>query len=177
MVDLREKVEGDRGTLKKIQTHVPGFAGYRRMEDIRAADSLLRLQLADRLVTVRKKLEDARAVLVENYSTQNLDKLGTLIMKFKAVEGDVRHAEQGYSGISATIRIEERQLDLLYEYDYSMITHVASMEGTLGNLKTIIGGGDSEAVKGELERVRSWLDAFQENFRKRMKVITGTEVA
>ena len=56
MVDLREKVEADRGLLKKIQVHVPGFAGYRRKEDIRAADSLLRLQIADRLHNIHRRL-------------------------------------------------------------------------------------------------------------------------
>lgn len=177
MVDLREKVEGDRGILKKIQLHIPGFAGYRRKEDIRAADSMLRIQLADRIAAVRKKLEECRAALVENYQTKNLEKIGTLIMKFKAVEGDVRHAEQGYSGISATIRIEERQLDLLYEYDYAMIDNILRIENLVAPVKSLIASGDSTAVSSHIDNIRTNMEAFQDIFKRRIKVITGTEVA
>src|SRR5256885_16816857 len=45
MPDIRDRVEQDRGLLKKIQLAIPGYAGYRRREDIRAADNLLRIQL------------------------------------------------------------------------------------------------------------------------------------
>lgn len=47
MVDLRERVEEERGLIKNIQLAIPGFRGYRKREDIRIADSLLRIQLAD----------------------------------------------------------------------------------------------------------------------------------
>jgi len=40
MTDLRTKVEEDRGLLKKIELFLPGFRGYRKKEDLRAADSL-----------------------------------------------------------------------------------------------------------------------------------------
>src|SRR5215469_3113225 len=48
-VDIRQTVDGDRGMLKRLQMLIPGFKGYRQGEDDRAADSLLRLQVADRV--------------------------------------------------------------------------------------------------------------------------------
>jgi hypothetical protein len=176
MVDLRERVEEDRGTLKKIQVHIPGFAGYRRKEDIRAADSLLRLQVADRIGIVRKQLEGCRAILTDSYNTQNLDKLGALIMKFKAVEGDIRHAEQGYTGFSPAVRIEERQLDLLYEYDFSMINFILEMDKNIIPLKDLLCGNDGDAVKNELDKLQTMIAGIQESFKARLKVITGTGV-
>lgn len=174
MVDLREKVEGDRGLLKKIQVHIPGFSGYRKKEDIRAADSILRIQMADRIAGARKLLESCRAALTDNYDTANLDKLGTVIMKFKAVEGEVRHAEQGYSGVSATIRIEERELDLLYEFDYSMINYILQIEQSIPPLKGVI-GSDAAAAKAKIEQIGTMMAGFQDTFKRRIKIITGTE--
>ena len=107
MVDLRDKVVQDRGIIAKIQRYVPGFSGYRAKEDLRAADNMLRLQLADRLAAVRADVEACRAAMVEDGQIESLDRVGTLINKFKAVEGEVRHAGQGYSGISAKIRVGE----------------------------------------------------------------------
>jgi len=64
MTDFRSRVEEDRGLLKKIELFIPGFKGYREREDIRAADSLLRQQLANRLGEVNKKFENCREELV-----------------------------------------------------------------------------------------------------------------
>ena len=60
MPDIRDRVEQDRGLLKKIQLVIPGYAGYRRREDIRAADNLLRIQLANQMKGVRGDLEEIR---------------------------------------------------------------------------------------------------------------------
>ena len=48
-VDIRQRVAQDQGALKRLQMLVPGFRGYRQGEDIRDADAILRLQIADKL--------------------------------------------------------------------------------------------------------------------------------
>ncbi|NNN17275.1 MAG: hypothetical protein HKL79_02795, partial [Thermoplasmata archaeon] len=65
-VDLREKVDQDRGTLKRLQLLVPGFRAYRQGEDIRAADSILRRQVADKIKNARTSAENARAALTQS---------------------------------------------------------------------------------------------------------------
>ena len=63
MADLRDRVTEDRGLLKKIQMAIPGYRGYRIREDLRIADSMLRLQIADRMRDeVLKPLEETREV-------------------------------------------------------------------------------------------------------------------
>ncbi|MEW5761436.1 MAG: hypothetical protein AB1779_11795 [Candidatus Thermoplasmatota archaeon] len=176
MVDIRERVEEDRGLLKKLQLHIPGFSGYRKREDIRAADNILRIQLAERLGKVREGLEECRRTLVSNYETKNLEKIGNLINKFKGVEGRVRHAEQGYSGISATIRIEERELDKLYEYDYSMLTSIMDLESYIPILKSDTESGNNEKVSEGIKSITSKLNDFENTFKSRINKITGVEV-
>ena len=48
-VDIRNRVDQDRGFLKRLQLLIPGFHGYRVNEDAREADSFLRLQVADKV--------------------------------------------------------------------------------------------------------------------------------
>ncbi|EQD73185.1 hypothetical protein B1B_03350 [mine drainage metagenome] len=62
-VDLRQSVDASRGTLKRLQLLVPGFRAYRQGEDLRAADSLLRRQVADKIRAARATLENARSAL------------------------------------------------------------------------------------------------------------------
>jgi len=176
MPDLRERVEDDRGLLKKIQLHIPGFAGYRRREDLRAADSLLRLQLADRLVRVKDALEKVRAEFARNYQIGQLEPLGGLIFKAQELEGRVRHAEGGYSGISSTIRVEEKELNHLYEFDLWLLEGINVLMGKADALRTSA-KKDNDAVETAMGEMRDALSTFEDTFERRMKVITGTEVA
>jgi hypothetical protein len=173
MVDLREKVVQDRGIIAQIQRFVPGFHGYRAKEDLRAADSMLRLQLADRLAAVRADVETCRAAMVEGGELAGLDRVGGVINKLKSVETQVRHAEQGYSGISAKTKVGEPELNKLYEYDLNLFTGVAAMGGDAAGLKA---APDGAAINQGLSKLSTSLDSFEATFKKRMQAVTGTEV-
>ncbi len=176
MPDLRQRVEEDRGLIKKIQSVIPGYAGYRRREDIRAADSLLRIQMADRLGGVRTEVEKCRRALVERMATEQLDAIGHLINKLKSVEGGVRHAEGGYSGISATIRIEEPELNQLYEYDLSLVNAILNLEQGLAPLRSAVDAGSGPQIRSEVDGLRTKVDELESAFKARIKRITVTEV-
>ncbi len=175
MTDLRERVEEERGLLKRIQLHIPGFAGYRRREDIRAADNILRIQMANMLKEARVAAEEAREELTQGGEFRNIDTLGRLINRFMSLEGKVRHAEGGYSGISATIRIEEPKLERLYEYDVSLVDDVVAVGQEAAALKASA-GEDGEKVTERVKAMRSLLDSFEDTFKRRMLVISRTEV-
>ncbi|NLV25708.1 MAG: hypothetical protein GXY48_00845 [Methanomicrobiales archaeon] len=128
MVDLRERVEEDRGLIKNIQLAIPGFRGYRKREDIRIADSLLRIQLADAIRDgVLKNLNQTREVLSRSLELLLINEVGSAIQITTGVEARIRHAEEGYSGISPSYRINEEQLNILYEFDLSMINLIQNM--------------------------------------------------
>lgn len=176
IADLRERVEDDRGLIKKIQMHIPGFAGYRRREDLRTADALLRVQVADRMSRVKDRLEAARAELARNYQVAALEPLGGVIFKVKELEGRIRHAEQGYSGISADIRIEEKEINTLYEFDLRLIEGIDFLAAKADGIKAA-SKKDADAVEAAITDFREGVSGFEDTFKRRMKVITGTEVA
>ncbi|HKZ49187.1 MAG TPA: hypothetical protein VJ397_10445 [Thermoplasmata archaeon] len=171
MPDIRERVEEDRGLLKRIQLHIPGFAGYRRREDQRQADSILRIQLADRLKTVRGQMETSRAALADAYEIKVLEPLGRLVFETEQLEGMIRHAEQGYSGFSWAIQVKEPELDALYEFDLALLDGLKTLEGKV--LEIAPGESAAPAVK----ECTALLEQFRRTFKSRWARITGTEVA
>ena len=173
MPDIRKRVEEDRGLLKKIQLHIPGFAGYRRKEDLRASDGILRVQLAKRLGEVRDGLEECRRALVAEYDTDELEDIGGLVNKFQTLEGKVRHAEQGYSGISPAVRIEEKTLERLYEYDWAMIDYVMTMERCIIDLRSAIDAHNDAGIKAQLQAIRARLADFDRSFDERIERSAG----
>jgi len=176
MADIRSRVEEERGILKKIQNFVPGFRGYRRREDLRDADRMLRAQLSQSLGRQRRGLEDCRKLLAQDYGAKELETTGGLISQFKKVEGLVAHAETGYSGLVADINIQEDELNRLYEYDAGMIDHITAIASDIEELKRAIAAGDMTAGGKGLADMKGRITDFEDQFNRRLRVIEGTEV-
>ena len=176
MADIRDRIEEDRGLLKKIQTYVPGFRGYRRREDIRDADRMLRARLAHELALYRRGLEECRGILVQNPGSRELEMVGGLISQFKKLEGNIAHAAVGYSGIAADIAMKEDELDRLYEYDLGMLDHLRAMSISIEGLKNALMAADERNISRELMNIRARAADFEERFSARLRVIEGTEV-
>lgn len=134
--DIRQQVEDNRGIAKKLELLIPGLRGYRTKEDLRASDSLLRNQVADKLDHVRDNLQQLRKQVAANNDLTNLTNVGSLMAQVQTLSGEVRHAAQGYSGWVAPIQMTDDKLNKLYEYDYSFVSAIwqldqATSPGTL----------------------------------------------
>jgi len=177
-VDLRQRVDDDRGVLKRLQLLVPGFRGYRQAEDIREADSLLRLQVADKLKNARTTVENSRAALVSSNQFSVLTDLAPLISDLWRLEGEIRHAEQGYTGISPAVRINPQQLDRLYEYDYGFAQAGDQLAQTIAPLPTLATGGGNPGDAGTLiATARSQVNQLDQAFKARIQAIEGIRVS
>ena len=176
MVDLRKKVEEDRGLIKKIELVIPGFRGYRKREDLRIADSLLRSQLADRIRIVRRNIESCRDSLTKKMEFDFLEDAGSLVNQIAMIEGKIRHAEQGYTGVSPDYRIEEDELNRLYEWDLSLISHIDELITSATTLQQAISSDDKQSMRQELGNMNEKLQGFMEIFEKRRETIAGLVV-
>ena len=126
--DIRQQVEDNRGFAKKLELLIPGLRGYRSKEDIRASDSMLRNQMADKLDHVKDNLQQLRKQVASSNDLNNLTTVGSLIAQVQTLSGEVRHAAQGYSGWVAPIQMNDDKLNKLYEYDYSFVSSVFSLD-------------------------------------------------
>ncbi len=176
-VDLRQKVDNDRGFLKRLQLLVPGFRGYRQGEDIREADAFLRIQVADKIKNARTTVENSRAALANANQFQVLNDLSPLIANLWQLEGEVRHAEQGYTGISPAVRINPQQLDRLYEYDYGFAQAADQLNQTLTSLPTLLMGGDATQAPTVVATARSQVNQLQQAFKARIQMIEGIRIS
>lgn len=178
MTDLRERVEEDRGPLKKIQIFLPGYSGYRKKEDLRIADSMLRNQVADNFKTsVLIPLEMVRESLANALELDLMNDVAGVLSKAKTLEASIRHAEQGYSGISPAVRIREDELNKLYEYDLALFETVNALALTAKEARGQADAGNTGAVKTVLSQLKGDIMEFSAVFDRRMETIAGIEVA
>ncbi len=176
MPDIRDRVEEDRGILKKIQRFIPGFRGYRGREDLRDADRMLRAQVAKKLGLQRSELENSRSLITQTYGSKEMDLIGGLISQYKRLEGKVSHAETGYSGFVADIQVKEDEINQLYEFDARLIDLIAAMNADIESIKSSLMAEDMPSSRKGLVQLRTRLNDFETEFSRRMVVIEGIEV-
>jgi len=165
--DLRERVVESRGFLKKLQLIVPALKEYRKLEDIRAADQLLRKQVFDRLNEAKSKLESIRKTMSDKGDFSNLTSIGSIISQIQQVAGQVVHAQQGSAGISPNIRIDENALNKLYEYDYNFVNSAEQIFSTASDSLTEYTSGTS-SVQAISTKISPMLEDFKHTWKQRL---------
>lgn len=166
--DIRSEIERDRGLLKKIQLHVPLFKGYRKLEDLRSADELLRKQVSDVLQQALQALQNERVRLVNQSSFGELTMIASGMSAVQEFQGEILHAQQGYSGISPAIRMDEGRLRELYEYDLKFLEASANIR-ELSNLGTA--GNLSDALQKLSQSVDAAKSAWSERINAVQKIL------
>lgn len=169
--DIRQRVDQDRGFLKKLQLLIPGYRAYRQGEDVRVADELLRIQAADRLVKAMQQIDDLRSDMARDGPLDGLAAIGGLRSQVQRIEGQVRHAEQGYTGISPALRMTPETIDRLYEYDYNFISSADSILTSLNPLRTSVQAKDSTSVNNALNGLRTSIRTFESTFSERVEAV------
>lgn len=175
-VDIRTTVDQNQGVLKRLQLLVPGFRGYRQTEDLRAADSLLRRQVADKVGRARGTVESVRSSLTQAGQFQHLTDLAPLIADLQRLEGEIRHAEQGYTGISPAVRVNTQTLDRMYEYDYGFALAGTQLGDGIEALPAVAGSGDASALGAAIATARGRVSQLDSAFRARLKAVEQIQV-
>lgn len=167
--DIRQQVDLNRDILKKIQLLVPGLAGYRKREDIRVADELLRNQVADKLDQSKSNLEAIRKQMADADDFTNLTTVGSLISRLQQVAGEIRHAQQAYSGFAATIIIDEAKLNNLYNFDYDFVASSVALLTSTANL--VYDPSNPVSIQTALANVKKSAVDLQQKWGLRMETI------
>jgi len=171
--DIRTQVEESRGPQKKLELLIPGLRNYRKLEDIRVADNLLRNQVADKLDLVKSNLEGLRKQMVSAGDYTNLSNVGSLISQVQQLGGQVRHAEQGYSGFVATISMNQSRLDQLYDYDDAFVTSAFSLLSLTSPPEMVYDPASPASVVTYLGKVSAAIVDFRQKWSVRMEAVKG----
>lgn len=169
--DIRQQVEDNRGPQKRLELLVPGLRGYRTLEDLRVSDALLRNQVADKLDNAKSNLEAVRKQMATAGDFTNIGSVGSLISQVQQLSGEVRHAQQGYSGFVATISINQDKLNKLYDNDYAFVSSAIQLQSmtTASNLTYDTTAPNS--IQTGLSRVSAAVGDFKQKWAVRMESV------
>ena len=174
--DIRSQVEASRGPQKKLELLIPGLRNYRKLDDVRVADDMLRNQVADKLLAAKANLEGVRKQMSLAGDYSNLTNIGSLISQVQQTAGQVRHAAQGYSGWVASITIDQKRLDQLYDYDNDFVTAAFALIDATSAPNLVYDSANPASVMTQLGRVSAAMADFKSKWGVRLEAVKGIQV-
>lgn len=158
-----------RNWLERLTAKIPGYSGYVDRERRRDIDKLHRDHLADRLRAIKAPLTDVMREMTSSGRLMEIGPVDLALKKLDRIENRVRFASYGYSGFFDVTKIEQAQLDSIYQFDLKLVEHVDSLEAKVAELKAK--AGTSEGLKGASSEVANELDSINAAFDERYKAI------
>jgi hypothetical protein len=172
MSDVRQYVEENRGLLKKIELSIPGFRGYRIREDLRTADNILRSYMANQIGTeIKRPIEEIAEKLTKLLELDSIGEVRECLNQIKGLEAKIRHAEHGYSGISPQFKIEEKELNRIYEFDMTLLNQLHDIQGKANSLDNLINDNKMKELKMAINEIKKQGRAFEDTFNQRLSFI------
>ena len=160
-----------RNWIERLSSKIPGYSGYVDRETRRDIDKLHREHLADRLRGLKSPLTDVMRELTNTGRMFEVGPVDAAIKKLDHLENRVRFASYGYAGFFDVVKIEQTQLDSIYQFDLALVEHVDKIEAKLSELKTQ--AATSDGLKAACAEVTAELDQAGSVFDDRYKAINN----
>lgn len=157
MTDPMDKVTEDKDLLGKIQNFVAGFLGYYDRERRREADKILRDTLGQRYEEQWQRISGIQTSLVSAKQLEYVDDLERAAVKLRGFIDRVKGAPRGYAGFFDAVRVNQDELDKLYQYDLALLEQADRVRSAIDGLEATIGSDDFQAAIGTLVSIATEL--------------------
>jgi hypothetical protein len=158
-----------RNWIERLSSKIPGYSGYIDRERRRDIDKLHREHLANRLRGLKTPLTDLMRDLTNNGRLFEVGSVDSTIKKLDHLENRIRFASYGYAGFFDVVKIEQPQLDAIYQFDLALVELVDNIESRIAGLK-----GEkttSDSLKAACAELGDIIDKTDRAFDERYKAI------
>lgn len=171
MDDLRMKMEAGQNKLEELMHKIPGFSGYLDRENRREADSIQREFLARRLTELKGKIQEAQADMLSAGNLDVMEPFDSVNNKLDRVIERIRHASRGYSGFFDAVKVNEAELDRIYDFDLALVSGISAAEEAL---MAVTATADQEGdLKPVLRALTTRVTELDSSLDERDRVLKG----
>jgi hypothetical protein len=171
MSDLFETVKGGQDIFKKLLSYIPGFSGYIERSNRRAADKLLREQVALKYSELAAQASRLQKDIADAGQIELLDEVESIGLKLRTFADRIKTASYGYSGFFDAVKINEKELEQIYVFDTAFFVLADQIAAALGNVEAAIGG---DGLKAAIRAANDLARQAGETFDRRYELIVGS---
>jgi hypothetical protein len=171
MDDFFKKVTSMQDPFKKLMSYIPGFNGYIERQNRRDADKLLRDTVARRFDEQWKRASQIQADMVGNGQIAFVDDMEKAAINLRTFIDKISTAPRGYSGLFDAVKINEKELEAIYQFDAAFFDLAEQVGRALDNVEASL--GDEAALPAAIRHVTSLARLAVETYNKRSEVLTA----
>jgi len=172
MSDFFEKVSGQIDPFKKLLGYIPGFSGYIERQSRRDADKVLRDTVARRFEEHWSRASNLQVELVSSGMIKYVDDMEKAALALRTFIDKITTAARGYSGMFDAVKINEKELEAIYQFDVAFFTLSNQIGSALDNVEASL--GDEAALPAAIRNLTSLARLAVETFERRSEVVTGS---
>ena len=135
MDEFFEKVKSQQDPFKRLASLIPGFGGYVERQNRRAADKLLRETVARRFDEQWRRTSQIQSDMVSSGMIEYVDDMEKAALQLRTFIDKISHAPYGYSGLFDAIKINESELQAIYQYDAAFFDLADQVAHALDNVE------------------------------------------
>ena len=172
MTDFFQKVTSQVDPFKRLIGFIPGFSGYVERQNRRDADKLVRDTVALRFEEQWKRVSQLQTDLVSNGMIQYVDDLEKAAIQLRTFIDRITMAARGYSGLFDAVKINENELQALYQYDLAFFDLAEQVKGAVDNVEASL--ADETALPAGIRNLTGLARLATETFDRRSEAFTGS---
>ena len=171
MTDMYQNVSDQMDPLTKLVSLVPGFNGYVKRENRRAADKLIRDAVANRYEELWKRLSNVQSELVSAGKLEYVDDIEKAAIQLRTFIDKIRTAPRGYAGVFDAVKINEAELEKLYNFDLAFFNLASEIGRGIEHVEA--SAGDEGALPAAIRNLTALARQTVETYNHRHETITG----
>lgn len=172
MSDFFEKVSSQVDPFKKLASFIPGFSGYVERQNRRDADKLLRETVARRFEEQWSRASNLQVEMVSSGMLSLVDDMEKASIALRTFIDKISGASRGYSGLFDAIKINEKELEAIYQFDAAFFDLYEQVKSALDNVEASL--GDEAALPAAIRNITSLARLAVETFDRRSEIVTGS---
>ncbi len=171
-MSITDRVRDARSALERLESAIPGFAGYKEKEMRREADRLLRTHLAGSFQQQRGRLTDLQTRLSDSGQLRVVLALERCMMRLQLLIDRLKTATYGYGGWFDAVKVNNRELDALYSFDDALHAGVEEVGEWVEKLAVAT---EEQVLLAVAEDLASALEGLNDAFSMRQDAILDLE--
>ncbi len=172
MSDFFEKVSSQVDPFKKLGSYIPGFSGYIERQNRRDADKLLRETVARRFEEQWSRASNLQVDMVSSGMLQYVDDMEKATLVLRTFIDKISRASRGYSGLFDAVKINEKELEAIYQFDAAFFELGNQIGDALNNVEASL--SDEAALPAAIRNFTTLARLSVETFERRSEIVTGS---
>ncbi len=172
MTDMYQNVTNQVDPFKRLASYIPGFKGYIERQNRRDADKLVRDTVARRFHELWTRASNLQKDLIGAGKIEFVDDMEQGVLQLRTFIDKITTAPRGYSGFFDAVKINEKELEQLYNFDLAFFDLADQISRGLDNVEASL--GDDAALPAAIRNVVSLGRQAVETINRRSEAYTGS---